>query len=79
MSGYLVLEAERKKKNGEIAMNFTGTTFLYISHFFNAFLCLCCLRTHVRSLGTVCVSSQSFEVRFILCLFCWISDSLGRF
>ena len=59
-------------------MNLTSTTFICFSHFFYAFLCLCCLRTHVRSLGTVCVGSQSFRVRFVLCLFCWILDSLRK-
>ena len=77
-SGYLVLEAERKKKKGGIAVNLTGTTFICFSHFFYAFLCLCCLRTRVRTLGTVCVGSQSFGVRFVLRLFFWISDSLRK-
>ena len=45
------MEAERKKKKGGIAVNLTGTTFICVSHFFYAFLCLCCLWTHVRSLG----------------------------
>ena len=59
---------ERRKKGG-IAVNLTGTTFIGFSHFFYAFLCLCCLRTRVRSLGTVCVGSQSLEVGFVLRLF----------
>ena len=59
-------------------MNLTGTTFISFSHFFYAFLCLCCLRTRVRSLGTVCVGSQSFGVGFVLRLFCWIPDSLRK-
>ena len=45
---------------------------------FMLFLCLCCLRTRVRSLGTVCVGSQSFGVGFVLCLFCWILESLRK-
>ena len=72
------MEAERKKKNGGIAVNLTGTTFICFSHFFYAFLCLCCLRTRVRSLGTVCVSSQSFEVVIVFRLFFWINDSLRK-
>ena len=48
---------ERKKKNGGIASNLIGTTFIFFSYFFFAFLCRCCLRTHVRSLGTICVGS----------------------
>ena len=59
-------------------MNLTGTTFICFSHFFYAFLCLCCLRTRVRSLGTVCVGSQSFGVGFVLRLFFWITDSLRK-
>ena len=31
-----------------------------------------------RTLGTVCVGSQSFEVEFVLCLFCWIPDPLRK-
>ena len=69
---------ERKKKNGGIAVNLTGTEFIWFSHFFFAFLCLCCLQTRVRSLGTVCVGSQSFGVRLILHLFFWILDSLRK-
>ena len=72
------MEAERKKKKGGIAVNLIGTKFICFSHFFYAFLCLCCLRTHVRTLGTVCVGSQSFGVGFVLCLFCWILDSLRK-
>ena len=60
---------ERRKRGGGIAMNLTGTTFICFSHFFFSFLCLCCLQTRVRSLGTVYVSSQSFGVGFVLCLF----------
>ena len=60
-------------------MNLTSTTFLLcFSHFFFAFLCLCCLKTRVRSLGTVCVGSQSFRVGFVLCLFFWILDSFRK-
>ena len=59
-------------------MNLTGMTFICFSHFFYAFLCLCCLRTRVRSLGTVCVGSQSFGVEFVLHLFFWIPDSLRK-
>ena len=59
-------------------MNLIGTTFICFSHFFYAFLCLCCLRTCVRPLGLVCVGSQSFEVGFVLCLFFWIPDSLRK-
>ena len=69
------MEEKRKKKNGGIAVNHIGTKFICFSHFFSAFLCLCCLRTHVRTLGTVCVGSQSFGVGFVLCLFFWIPDS----
>ena len=69
---------ERKNKKGGKAMNLTGTTFICFSHFFFAFLCLCCLRTCVRSLGTVCVGSQSFGVGFVLRLFFWIPDSLRK-
>ena len=47
----------RNKKNGGIVVNLIGTTSICFSHFFYAFLCLCCLRTSVRSLGTVCVGS----------------------
>ena len=72
------MEAERKKKKGEIAVNLRGTTFICFSYLFYAFLCLCCLRTRVRSLGIVCVGSQSFRVRFVLCLFFWIFDSLSK-
>ena len=75
-SGYLVLEAERKKKNGGISVNLTGTKFICFSHFFYAFLCLCCFRTRVRILGTICVGSQSFRVGFVLRLFFWILESL---
>ena len=56
-------------------MNLTCTKFICFSHFFYAFLCLCCLQTRVRTLGTVCVGSQSFEVVFVLRLFFWIPDS----
>ena len=72
------MEAERKKKKGGISVNLTGTKFLCLSHFFYAFLCLCCLRTRVRTLSTVCVSSQSFGVIFVLILFCWIPNSLRK-
>ena len=60
-SGYQVLEAERKKKKGGIAVNLTGTTFICFSHFFFSFLCLCCLRTHVRSLD---LESDLYSVYF---------------
>ena len=69
---------ERKKKKGGIAVNLTGTKFISFSNFFFAFLCLCCLRTRVRSLGTVYVGSQSFRVGFVLHLFFWIPDSLRK-
>ena len=69
---------ERKKKKGGIAVNLTDTKFICLSHFFYAFLCLCCLRTRVRTLGTVCVGSQSFGVVFVLRLFFWIPDSLRK-
>ena len=69
---------ERKKKNGGISVNLTGTTFKCFSHFFLSFLCLCCLRTSVRSLGIVCVGSQSFGVGFVLSLFFWIPESLRK-
>ena len=69
---------ERKKKKGGIAMNLTGMKFICFSHFFYAFLCLCCLQTRVRTSGTVCVSSQSFGVGFVLRLFCWIPDSFRK-
>ena len=59
-------------------MNLTGTTFICFSHFFYVFLCLCCLRTRVRTLGTACVGSRSFRVRFVLHLFYWILDSLRK-
>ena len=72
------MEAKRKKKKGGIAVYLIGTTFICFSHFFFYFLCLCCLQTRVRSLGTVCVGSQSFEVRFVLRLFFWITDSLRK-
>ena len=78
MSGYLVLEAERKKKNGGISVNLIGTTFICFSHFFYVFLCFCSLRTRVRSLGTICVGSQSFRIIFVLRLFCWISASFRK-
>ena len=67
-----------KKKRGGIAVNLKGTTFICFSHFFYVFLCLCFLRTCVRSLGTVCVGSQSFGVGFVLHLFRWIHDSLRK-
>ena len=69
---------ERKKKKGGIAVNLKGMTFICFSNFFYAFLCLCFLRTRVRSLGTICVGSQSFGVRFVLHLFFWIPDSLRK-
>ena len=69
---------ERKNKKGGIAVNLIGTTFICFSHFFYAFLCLYCLWTRVRSLGTVCVGSLSFGVEFVLHLFCWIPKSLGK-
>ena len=72
------MEAERKKKKGGIAVNLTGTTFICFSHFFYAIIFLCCLLTRVRSLGTVCVGSQSFGVGFVLRLFFWIPDSLRK-
>ena len=72
------MEAERNKKKGGIAVNLTGTTFICFFHFFYAFLCLCCLRTRVRSLGTVCVGSKSSGVGFVLRLFFWIPDSLMK-
>ena len=72
------MEAERKKKNGGIDVNLTGMKFICFSHFFYAFLCLCCLRTRVRTLGIVCVGSQSFKVGFVLRLFFWIPDSLRK-
>ena len=72
------MKAERKKKNGGIAVNLTGTKFICFSHFFYVFLCLCCLRTRVKTLGTVCVGSQSFGVGFVLHLFCWIPESLRK-
>ena len=75
----MVLEVERKKKKEGIAVNLTGMKFICFSHFFYALLCLCCLRTRVRSLGTVCVGSQSFGVGFVLRLFFfWILDSLRK-
>ena len=52
--------------------------FICISYFLYVFLCLCCLRTRVRTLGTVCVGSQSFEVIFVLHLFFWILESLRK-
>ena len=72
------MEAEIKKKNGGIALNLTGMTFICFSYFFFAFLFLCCLRTRVRSIGIVCVGSQSFEVGFVLRLFFWIPESLSK-
>ena len=63
---------------GGVAMNLIGMKFVCFSHFFYAFLCLCCLWTRVRTLGTVCVYSQSFEIGFVLCLFFWIPDSLRK-
>ena len=60
-------------------MNLIGMTFICFSHFFFSFLYLCCLRTRVRSLGTVCVGSQSVGVGFVLCFFFfWIPDSLRK-
>ena len=72
------MEAEIKKKKGGIAVNLTSTKFICFSHFFYAFLCLCCLQTRVKTLGTVCVGSQSFEVVFVLRFFCWIPNSLKK-
>ena len=34
--------------------------------------------TTVRILGIVCVSSQSFGVRIVLHLFCWIPNSMRK-
>ena len=59
-------------------MNLTGTKFICFSHFFYAFLCPCCLRTLVWTLGTVCVGSQPFGVEFVLRLFFWIPDYLRK-
>ena len=42
------------------------------------FFAFFCLRTCVRTLGTVCISSQSFRVIFVLRLFVWILDSLRK-
>ena len=69
---------ERKNKKGGIAVNLIGTTVICFSHFFYAFLYLYCLRTRARSLGTVCVCSQSFGVEFVLSLFFWILNSLRK-
>ena len=72
------MEVERKNKKGGIPVNLTGMKFICFSHFFYVFLCLCCLLTRVRTLGTVYVGSQSFEVGFVLHLFFWIPDSLRK-
>ena len=69
---------KERRKNGGIAVNLTGTKFICFSHFFYAFIGLCCLLTRVKTLGTVCVGSQSFRVIFVLRLFCWIPDSLRK-
>ena len=68
----------KKEEKRGIAMNLAGTTFICFSHVFYAFLCLCCLRTRVRTLGTVCVGYQSFGVIFLLRLVFWISNSLRK-
>ena len=72
------MEVERNKKKGGIVVNLSGTKFICFSHFFYAFLYLCCSPTRVRTLGTVCVGSQLFGVRFVLRLFFWILDSLRK-
>ena len=69
---------ERKKKKGGIVENLTGTTFICFSHLFYAFLCLCCLQIRVRTLGIICVNSQSFGVGFVLHLFFSIPKSLRK-
>ena len=71
-------QAKRKKEKGGIAVNLTGTKFICLSHFFSAFLCFFCLRTRVRTLGTVCEGSQSFGVGFVLRLFFYILDSMRK-
>ena len=69
---------KKNKKKGGIAVNLTGTKFICFFHFFYAFLCLCCLHTRVRTLGTVCVGSKSVRVGFVLCLFFWIFEYLRK-
>ena len=59
-------------------MNPTGTKVICFSHFFYAFLFLCCLQTRVRVVCFVCVGSWSFGVGIALCLFCWIYDFVRK-
>ena len=59
-------------------MNPTGTKVICFSHFFYAFLCLCCLQTHVRVLCFVSVGYWSFGVRIALRLSCWIFDFVRK-
>ena len=53
-------------------------SYMYNIYMLLPFLCLCCLRTRVRSLGTVYVGSHSFGVGFVLRLFFWIPNSLRK-
>ena len=81
-------QKRKKRKNGgrggggggwgEIAVNPTCRKVICFSHFFYAFLCLCCLQTRVRVLFFVCVGSWSFRVRIALCLSCWIHDFVRK-
>ena len=68
--------SEKKDEKGVNSRESYRYDIYMLFPFLFAFLCLCCLRTRVRSLGTVCVGSQSFGVEFVLHLFSWIPDSL---
>ena len=72
------IKKERREKTGWIVVNPTGTKVICFSCFFYAFLCLCCLQTHVRVLFFVCVGSWSFGVRIVLLLSFWIPNSVRK-
>ena len=59
-------------------MNPTGTKVICFSRFFYAFLCLCCLQTHVRVVCFVYVGSWTFGVEIALCLACWIPNFVRK-
>ena len=69
---------KKEEKGGNSRESYRYDIYMLLPFLFFAFLCLCCLRTSVRSLGTVCVGSQSFEVGFVLRLFFSIPDSLRK-
>ena len=67
-----------REKNRGIAVNPIGTKVICFSRFFYAFLCLCCLQTHVRVVCFVCVGSWSFGVGIALCLSFWIPNFVRK-